>query len=390
MHHQASRTHSAPSWFTLYGEPFVLVTAIAMTVQALVAGWRDQFFDFSIFLASASAMRSGLDPYATIRVWGYGPNTNPPLIVWVLRPLTYLPFGVAIGLWTVLSALAMLWTVRLIHRVTGHGPVLLGVVLMTQAAVLTPRLGQIAWLLMPLATLAWLADREGRSAIAGAWLGPLAYMKPFYGLYLMYFAWRRDWRACAGMCASGVACAVAGLLTTNIETHRSWLATLSGLRRQGHSLNGSARGVAARVFNPDIVQPYPIYTVLANSPVAEQVTFWLLVLAIAFVVWRALQTADRDQAWAILGIVAVLCSPLGWIYYLPISLGPIATVIVREQRWRLAGVGVLLLSVPFSVLAMGHFGMIGTLTVGSVFWWGTVAWFAAVLPPQRAIEGDQP
>lgn len=68
---------SRPTAFQLYAIP-LLVIALGQTIRALVAGWREGFPDFTIFYASAVALRHGQDPYAVPATLGLGPNSNPP------------------------------------------------------------------------------------------------------------------------------------------------------------------------------------------------------------------------------------------------------------------------------------------------------------------------
>src|SRR5436189_228849 len=91
-------------------------------------------------------------------------------------------------------------------------PVGVLLVLGTAASLLCIGLGQVGYWLMLLATLAWLADRAGHATRAGCWLGLLATLKPFYGLFGLYLLWRKDWRAFGGFAATVV-----------VGTAASWL-----------------------------------------------------------------------------------------------------------------------------------------------------------------------
>ena len=76
-----------------------------------LAGWSVPP-DFSDFVLAADAVRSGASPYAIDLPAGWLGYVYPPLLAWLVTPLTFLSMPVAVSLWAVLSVLfvvAALW-----------------------------------------------------------------------------------------------------------------------------------------------------------------------------------------------------------------------------------------------------------------------------------------
>ncbi len=104
---------------------------------------------------------------------------NPPLLAWIIAPLTAFPEPVAFALWTVLGlgAFTVAWWVACpftgLARLT---LLLLGLALWSVNESL--RFGQPTLLLMALVAVAWQQTREGRPWVAGAMLAVAVMLKP--------------------------------------------------------------------------------------------------------------------------------------------------------------------------------------------------------------------
>lgn len=375
--------HEGP--LSYFADRFLLVIAAATTIQSVVIGVRDQFQDFRIFYASSLLLRQGRDPYHDLAVLGVGPNTNTPSVLVALEPLTLLPFFTAAALWLGLGLAALWMVVRALAPdvVPTTRRVLLLIVLATQACALTIRQGQIVFFIMALFTYAWLADRDGRSLKSGIALGVLMALKPFYGLFAIYMLWRRDWRAVAGIIAGGLACAAVLLFDFQPAIVRSWIESLAAINWQAHLTNVSIRGLAARWFAEPPQHPY----VLTTSPIvvsrALELAVWGGAAAIvAFFTARSVRMSrHHGQAWAVIGIAALLLSPLAEIHYAIVALGPIALTFSRSRRWTAAWIIGIAASLPYAIAARLHYGVAGTITFGSVYGLAMIALWREMLRP---------
>jgi Glycosyltransferase family 87 len=357
--------------FQIYGVPLLLIVAGLTIVPTLINTLPDEQRDFSAFLESARALRQGLDPYhdpATGRVL----NTNPPAFLLATLPLTLMPEAAAFGVWTTAAILGLLLslviTANALKLPFKH---LLIVAAGLQGVSASLRFGQVTLLLMPLMALAWRADREKRVVSAAGWLAVLIYLKPFVGVFGLYVLWRREWRAFGTMVATYAALFGIGLLAGPGVTV-SWLSTLGELgEKTTHVVNASWPALVSRVFTVDLSQPTPAYTPWFVKP-SLAVGFSIAgVLAIGAVsAWAIHRGRNRDTQWAILGTAMLLISPLGWMYYIPLLIPPLAAVIPAARRIAPIIVAGALLWVPSSLLARNHFGPLATATISSTYTWG--------------------
>ncbi len=279
----------------IYCQPLTLVTATIAITQALVLGWRDGFPDFHIFYLSAYAWRIGLDPYQTA-VGALASNALPPAALLLLTPLTRWSFPAAAGIWTALGLLSLIGTLVVIAQRLELEPVpLILIVLSLQAVGITIRQGQVSLFLVPLLTVAWLADRENRPVPAGLALGVLLALKPYYGLFLLYWVWRGAWRALGACLLAGVTCGAVGLVL-GWPAYAGWLASLRLVRWHADILNASVPGLAARWFAD---RPWPLTTPtvpLLWSPSLELLTVVAgLALVLGVTAWGIRSDRNPDR-----------------------------------------------------------------------------------------------
>ncbi len=266
--------------------------------------------------------------------------------------------------WTVCSLALLVACVPTIGRHARLAPLdVVVVILAATGTFLALAFGQVSFFLMALFTAAWSADRRGRTSEAGVLLGVLTVLKPFYGLFALYFLWRRQWRALFAYGAVCVAGTLAGWALVGTSGFLEWLTRLGEVRWRWHIYNASAWGVGDRLFS---VQPFfraTGWTPLIDSTTLARLTTAILLLLVALVIWRAISKNDIDRSYALLGLGSMLISPLGWIYYLPAFLGPVIVVLARRPSrwlWPLTAIGII----PYTVLVNRSYGILGTVLVG--------------------------
>jgi hypothetical protein len=357
--------------FQIYGVPLLMLVAGLTIVPTLINTLPDERRDFSAFIESARALRQGLDPYhdpIAVRVL----NTNPPGFLLVTLPLTFIPDEAAFGVWTTAAIFGLLVslviTANALKLPFRH---LLIVAAGLQGVSASLRFGQVTLLLMPLMALAWRADREKRVNSAAGWLAVLIYLKPFLGVFGLYLLWRREWRALRTMVAAYGALFGIGLLA-GPDVTASWFSTLGELgEKTTHVVNASWPALASRVFTLDLSQAKPVYTpwiVEASLAMGLSIAGALAIGAVS--AWAIHRNRHRDTQWAILGTAMLLISPLGWMYYIPLLIPPLAAVIPAARRIAPIVVAGALLWVPSSLLARNHFGPLATATYASPYTWG--------------------
>jgi hypothetical protein len=365
--------------FEIYGVPLFLIVAGLTIIPTLLNMFREVPLDFAVFMMSARWLRQGLDPYHQLLAL-HAPNANPPAFLFAMLPLTYVPDGVAFALWTAAAIVGLVFSVEQIARALRlRFEYLLLVAIGLQGVSASLRFGQVTLLLLPLMTLAWLADREGQKDMAGSWLGGLIYLKPFVGVYALYMLWRREWRTLRSMIAVYAGLAAIGLLA-GVRLTLSWIETLRAIgEKASHVVNASWPALVARVFNVDRSQPEPAFKPWAVAPTVE---WWLSlggVVAIALIsAWTIRRSKNRDAQWAILAAAMLLMSPLGWMYYIPLLIPPFAAVIPSSRHLTFFAIAGAILWVPSTVLARNTFGPLATATIASPYSWGLLLLWATL------------
>jgi hypothetical protein len=90
------------------------------------------------------------------------------------------------------------------------------------------------------------------------------------------------------------------------------------------------------------------------------------------------EVESRDSLQAVL-LCMLLVTPSGWVYYLPVAAGPIASVAAVGPRSWWWVVGSVALLFPYPLLAMGQPSAWATMTIASSYFWGGAVLLVAVL-----------
>jgi hypothetical protein len=369
--------------------------------------------DFGRPLMSTQAFLEGRNMYGLNKAIDYRDkqgtdhhlwNLNPPHSHLLILPLTVLPPEYGLLTWCTLGWLCLYGSIRIIVSEIGieltHRRkewMALGLLAFSAmgVALLT---AHVSFLLMLLNTLAWRDARHGRWGKAGCWLGLALSIKPFLLIFVPYLVLKGCWR---GVTAVGLAAGLAflvGLLIFGLENHRSWLLGLSVADEWAWlPWNASLYGILSRVLMQN-----PMFTPMVSLEPGFVQAIWLALGIPAGLValYRTLgdsSSRSTDRAFGILLVSALLLSPLGWIYYFWLPVGPIAAL--ARVRWiersrpvgdgcRASGSpsGYLFLAsmigmvVPAFVSSVFQPSALATILIASIHFWSLVLlWLALIL-----------
>jgi alpha-1,2-mannosyltransferase len=371
-----------PSFWALYVEPVIGILGIAVAMStfvavATIAGRAPN--DFTVFLESARWLRQGADLYQRPLRPGPGYNLNPPAAVLLFVPFSFLPDSVALYLWTGLAigayVLAAYWIAR--EVMPGRTVSIAGAIFVSQPVIMSLLLGQIGALMMLLLTAAWITDRQERPLMAGTLLGIAIGAKPFLLVVAAYALWRRSAAFAAGLAAGTAGMVTLGLAATGVAGFRSWLGAIEQITWSAHVANASLLALLTRTLSvtPEILHATPV----AVRPDLVLPLWWASVAIVCVTTTVILlRTRNRDQAWAIVLIASLLVSPLGWVYYATMFVGPLVAVAMKAPRpgQVVIAAGWACLNVP--PMSMPSFGSAGVLVFGSIYAWGFLLLFAGV------------
>lgn len=230
----------------------------------------------------------------------------PPLLALMLEPLTLVPCGLAMPIWTIVNAL--LWasaTVLLVKqlRARWYRAQLATTTLVVLASACCWQalwglwLGQVHLIVLFALVLAMELDERGHPYLAGGVLALAACVKFFPAFLIVYYLLRGKWKPIAGAIIAGVACVLVMCAAVGVPT-------------AARSLPVAMRVVSDQVrpgLNEALVLVLPGAGLLLAGSVL--VLFGLGI--------RAAKGRGDDRlgfAWAI--CTMLLISPLVWSYYL--------------------------------------------------------------------------
>jgi hypothetical protein len=243
--------------------------------------------------------------------------------------------------------------------------------------------GEMSLLLLLPFTGAWIAARRGRWTAAGALLGACLSVKLFFLVFIAWLVAARAWKGVAAAVTASACCAALGAAVYGVGAYADWLHGLSRVAWWWLPMNVSLRGLAERLLHAG--PPYA--SVFAAPHLAWPLWLALAGVAAAVTAWRTWPgrgTPDVDRLFAVLLLAALLVSPLGWVYYLPLLTGPLLALVVRRDLWRgpagaaLALAGLVLLYVPMEVTEKGQPSALATVTLASAHGWGVLLLWSAL------------
>jgi hypothetical protein len=373
--------------------------------------------DFTIFYYTARMVADGLpmygespSRYGVTWVATHLGNLNPPHFQILFVPLAALPYGQALLAWVAISFASLVASLVVIarelrvpftwKRFVALGAVTIGLAPFTTVAVTC----EMTFVLMLPFALLWRAWRRGQWASAGAWLGVLVSLKLFFLVLVGWLALRRQWRALGACAASIAALVLLGCVVFGFDAYRLWTHSLGTVGWQWMAMNASWPGYASRL--------------LQGSPKIEPVALvpWLVMpvatFGAAFVLaatmratWRGPDIGPDDagpddagpddiawREWVLLVLLlgAIVASPLGWVYYLPLAYAPLLGWMGAGDGWArlkqltrpvLAAlvIAIALLYTPQELANAGQPSTLATLTLASAYFYATVLLWAILI-----------
>lgn len=360
--------------------------------------------DFTIFYYTARLLADGLPMYGQSPArygvkWAAGHlgNLNPPHFQMLLLPLASLSYGQALLTWVGVSAAALVASLVLMvrelaipftwRRLALWGGLTIGLAPFTTVAVTS----EMTFVLLLPFTLMWRAWRRDRAVEAGAWLGVLVSLKLFFGVFAVWFLVTRRLRPLGAASATALSLVAIGSAVFGVDAYRQWIGSLSAVGWQWMAMNASWPGYVSRLFEaggtiaPVVTWPAGVAALSGAGSVA-----------VLFVTIRSsIRFGQPDWQVMVLLLGAILASPLGWVYYLPLGYAPILGWMGAGHGWgplralggpRLAVLvlAIVLMYTPQELANSMQPSPLATLTLASAYFYGTaVLWLTLISAPRR-------
>jgi Glycosyltransferase family 87 len=344
----------APSWPLIRPLVYAIGGTVALVASAfaIISGERVMASEFGLFYSTGQAAWSGASWYVP-----HG-DLNPPAAGVLFAPLAWFAPSTAFLVWTFVNIVVSAWAVwRIARTLEVPWPLIAIATALLTGSLVTLRMGQLSGLLFAVVTAAWLADRRGSARTAGLLLGIAIAFKPFLGMFVVGWLVMRRWTAAIAALIAITAVSMIGLVF-GAERYVEWARLLRSIDWYSEPMNASFRGLVAS-------QGWPVWV----SGICSG--------AVALATVVAVRRAPIDAAWLALLASSILLSPLGWVYYTPLLVGPAVAVGVQSARARpLLIIGTLCLISPYPPILPWIFGC------------GTLLIFAAALLRPSAVAED--
>ena len=351
----------------------ILYAAVAVPVGIRRGG------DLEAHFTAARLWLEGLPLYAhppKVGVWW------PPLAVLLVVPFALaaqLSAALAKAAWAAGSVACLCWSVVRLPRDRWK------TVALALAAVAVPLHRNFEDLNLNAVLLALLvaAARDlgrGRESRAGAWIGAAAALKVFPAVWLGYLAYRRHWRGLAVGIAVAAGLSLAPLLRYGaigaFDGVRDWLANSSPVAWTQGGSNQSLSALATRL----------------HLPGAGLAFLDLACVALGVIALRRLKVADAAfEELAVVGLIAVLLSPIAWVHYFLFAL-PVWIIALRlppHGRARAWSIALLLAGVATSGIAtVWSLSLREAVFRLSLYTWGTLLLLVVVAFAPRPLKAS--
>jgi Glycosyltransferase family 87 len=301
--------------------------------------------DLMRFYHAAVLVRSGHTPYDAASLVGaplaHSLQTGvmplgyvyPPLLSYLLVPLTYLPPVVAYRLWVLFLAACLSTSIILLCRLlTVRTSWLLFAFALPLAFLLRPVRDELnqgnvdALIFLCLCVGLWYYERKA-SRKSALFCAIAVAIKPFFVVVLLFFVWKRAYRLCLWTVAWVMGFILIPFIPLGVRGLTDWL-TVTGLE-SGPSFawigfNQSPYGVAVRLFTRN-----PFTVPLLVLPWLPRILMFVAAAGVLYVLTRVIARDDAaSQQWTAVEFILVvagipLISPLTEPVHLTILAGPL-------------------------------------------------------------------
>jgi len=268
-------------------------------------------------------------------------NNHPPFTTLLFVPLTFLPYDVALILWSAFSLLLFFLSGYIVLRelqidLPRHWVcVLIGLGLCWYPFQAHIGLAQLSLPIVACIIGSWALLRKQRDLAGGALLGVASLIKLFPGLIVLYLLARRRWRAAGAALAVGAAGGLLTLVLVGIPDTIRYVVRVAPHDSAIYGLlpiNFSFAGAFRRLFvDGPWVRP------LLDAPMLAAVLTVLASLGLLALLLRQIKQVSvasqrDDSAFALICLAMLLISPITWQHIFPILILPFALLLQDLQR----------------------------------------------------------
>lgn len=362
-----------------------LYVAIQLGVTFAALPKRVNRIDFSVYYASATALRQGINPYtadltpiASQFHLDLGPLVRgdfSPVFLSCFEALTHFNPRTAYWIWFGLNVILLGEALTLLLSELRTGVAALAALMLLYEP-LAEHFGyaqsQIVVLLLLVLMLRWL--KEGHDALAGIALGVAGALRVFPLVLGGYLLLRKKWRA---LVPATLVVALASVIAVAVAGFSVCISFLSAaLFYTQYEFAGVFKAISLSDFVSRLFW-YALGTHLGYIPdLCRRLTGVLADFALLLLTMRATVITDDARVFSLWIVTSILISPIAWVHYMVLMFIPFLQLAHAAQEetcssralWAMV-ISYLLLEVPFYFLhaAGGHNSRLLSIGIGELY-----------------------
>ena len=299
----------------------------------------DLRIDFSSFYASAQALRLGHNPYLFMKAYflpGIPPlptNLNPPLFLWLISPLSHLSYPVAVDVWmgiiTIVGILSLLIVFKIVFSrpfIQQYWTYLFSMGVLFYGTMMNIGIAQMGTFVSFFILAGYFFYQRQQDILAGSLWGIIIAIKFFPALLFFLALNDKRYRVLASMLLTIIVLSVIPWIVYGAVVYQNYFNMLPGVLWYGDSWNASFYGFLFRCWT----DPF-LWVKLHIKPANLFIIQIVYITGFSFglsAYWYCLKKKSENTHHTICLtlLFMLLLSPLGWLYYFPVLLLPIAVI----------------------------------------------------------------
>lgn len=289
--------------------------------------------DFSSLYSACLALSAGENPYQVLlttylsTVKKLPVNLNPPIVLWLINPLSRFHYDTAVVVWSGVSFILGLIGAGIAFQATfsrlflrKNGLNLLFIYLSAFCVLMDTAIAQLGSLVLFLLMFGYHLYIRNKDISAGIIWGIVIALKFFPALLFIYVLIQKRYRVFISLLTVFVGMGLIPLLVYGPVIYTQYFSMLSRVAWYGDSWNASIYGFIFRLFvdiqdkTQSLLFVKSLYVVLLGLFLGWTIS----------IIRRDTKNKANHPAFCMTLVMMLLLSPLGWLYYFPLLIFPLS------------------------------------------------------------------
>jgi alpha-1,2-mannosyltransferase len=295
---------------------------------------KQQFrLDFTSFYASIEALKQGVNPYQVLptayldTVILSPANLNPPTLLMLFTPLTWLDYSVAQRFMIISSSLLGLLSALMVFKLSLPSDIfqknaikMLLMYLMLFSTLVNAAIMQLGSLMAFVIYTGYIAYLKRHDFIAGFLWGTIISIKIFPGLLLIYAIRQQRIKLCIFAILTTIFLWTLPWVLYGYKVYEQYYHLINDVIWYGNSWNGSLNGFLFRA----VIDTNDLTQSLLGIRLTYLFLFCIILACFVKKLWSMDSSDDKHRQFALTLIMMLMLSPFSYVYYFSILLLPMA------------------------------------------------------------------